>query len=158
MPVGVYIRSKETKEKISNAVKKLWQNSDYREQMIQIAKESKRMPPSRKGVEMSKESKKKIGDFWRGKKRKPLSTETRKRISKSLMKYRDYSDKYRVLHEWVRRWKPKSLFCEKCGRLTDKLDASSIKHTYERDISKWRWLCRKCHIKVDRNGKEIEGK
>jgi len=58
---------------------------------------------------------------------------------------------YRALHNWIRSHKPKSLYCEKCGKVTDKLDASSIDHTYERDISKWRWLCRKCHKQGDKN-------
>lgn len=52
---------------------------------------------------------------------------------------------YRTIHQWVRRRKPKSMFCEKCGKITDKLDAHSINHTYERDISKWQWRCRSCN-------------
>ena len=59
------------------------------------------------------------------------------------------------IHYWIKRHKPKSMFCEKCGKVTDRLDASSINHTYERDISKWRWLCRGCHMKEDyKNRKE----
>jgi hypothetical protein len=56
---------------------------------------------------------------------------------------------YHALHKWIYNHKPKSMFCEKCGKITDILDASSINHTYERDISKWRWLCKRCHKKED---------
>ena len=52
---------------------------------------------------------------------------------------------YVGIHCWIRRWKPKSMFCERCGKITEELDASSINHTYERDISKWKWLCKRCH-------------
>jgi hypothetical protein len=57
---------------------------------------------------------------------------------------------YQSLHQWVAYHKPKSMFCECCGKVTEKLDASSINHTYERDISKWEWLCRPCHGQKDK--------
>ncbi len=64
---------------------------------------------------------------------------------------------YQSLHQWVAYHKPKSMFCEKCGKITDKLDASSINHTYERDIYKWRWLCRPCHGKEELRIEFING-
>lgn len=57
---------------------------------------------------------------------------------------------YRSLHQWINFNKPKSRFCECCGKATNKLDASSIDHTYKRDISQWRWLCKKCHKNYDK--------
>lgn len=53
------------------------------------------------------------------------------------------------IHSWVKRRKPKSFFCEKCGKITDKLEASCINHMYKRDISCFRWLCHKCHAIED---------
>ena len=54
---------------------------------------------------------------------------------------------YKGLHIWVHRHKPKSMFCEKCGKITDKLDAANISGLYKRDISDFRWLCKPCHYK-----------
>jgi len=60
---------------------------------------------------------------------------------------------YVALHDWVRYNKPKSMFCEKCGKITPKLDASNISGKYLRDIGDFRWLCRSCHMKEDyKNG------
>jgi hypothetical protein len=42
------------------------------------------------------------------------------------------------------------MFCEKCGKVTDKLDCANISGKYLRDlrdISDYRWLCRRCHNK-----------
>ena len=57
--------------------------------------------------------------------------------------------KYHALHAWIRRNKPKSMFCEKCGKITDKLDLANITGKYLRDIMDFRWLCRGCHMKQD---------
>jgi len=57
--------------------------------------------------------------------------------------------KYQPLHAWVKRHKPKSMFCEKCGKVTSKLDLANISGEYKRDISDFRWLCRRCHMKED---------
>jgi hypothetical protein len=76
----------------------------------------------------------------------------RKKIEQSGDKNKNWKGNkvgYRGLHYWIIRNKPKSMFCEKCGKVTNKLDASSINHTYKRDISEWRWLCRKCHKRED---------
>lgn len=56
---------------------------------------------------------------------------------------------YTSLHGWVKRHKPKSLFCEKCGKVTDKLDCANISGNYLRDIYDFRWLCRSCHMRED---------
>jgi hypothetical protein len=54
-----------------------------------------------------------------------------------------------ALHAWIIRHKPKSMFCEKCGKITDKLDCANISGGYKRDISDFRWLCRRCHMIED---------
>jgi len=65
---------------------------------------------------------------------------------------------YKSLHQWVRRHKPKSMFCECCGKITEKLDCANISGDYLRDISDWRWLCRKCHMKEDGRATEFNNK
>jgi hypothetical protein len=53
--------------------------------------------------------------------------------------------KYSALHMWVRKWKPKSMFCEKCGKITEKLVVANKTGKYLRDIDDFRWLCHKCN-------------
>lgn len=62
---------------------------------------------------------------------------------------------YNALHGWIKRHKPKSIFCEKCGKITDKLDCANISGEYKRDISDFRWLCRKCHMEEDGRLKKL---
>jgi hypothetical protein len=57
--------------------------------------------------------------------------------------------KYGALHDWVKSHKPKSMFCEKCGKVTNKLDCANISGEYKRDISDYRWICRHCHMEED---------
>lgn len=64
---------------------------------------------------------------------------------------------YRSLHEWIRRHKPKSMFCEKCGKVTEKLEVANISKLYKRDISDFRWLCRSCHSTEDKKVKNFKG-
>src|ERR1035437_9788655 len=45
-----------------------------------------RIPPSRKGVKLTKEQKSKLGSGWRGKKRPPFSKEWKDKISKTLLR------------------------------------------------------------------------
>ncbi len=60
---------------------------------------------------------------------------------------------YAALHEWVRKRKPKPAFCEVCGKQPP-FDLASIDDKYTRNLDDWRWLCRKCHMKIDgRSGK-----
>jgi len=57
--------------------------------------------------------------------------------------------KYDALHEWVRRYKKKPKRCPECGKLTTKLDIANISGEYKRDLSDFKYLCRKCHIMRD---------
>jgi hypothetical protein len=41
------------------------------------------------------------------------------------------------------------MFCEKCGKVTNKLDCANISGEYKRDISDYRWICRHCHMEED---------
>jgi len=57
--------------------------------------------------------------------------------------------KYRALHAWIKRNKPKPRFCEKCGKKTKKLELANISGKYKRDIQDYNWLCINCHRQLD---------
>jgi len=82
-----------------------------------------------------------------------LSEETKKKISatkiseKNPMWKGSRVGKY-ALHRWVRNRKPKPDVCEKCGK-KGWLDLSCKDHIYVRDVSCYKWLCRKCHMEYD---------
>jgi hypothetical protein len=56
--------------------------------------------------------------------------------------------KYKPLHKWVRRYKPKPEFCEEC-KVNPPIEISNISGEYKRDLTDYRWLCIKCHRKID---------
>ena len=49
------------------------------------------------------------------------------------------------MHKWVRQHKPKPDLCEECG-IKPPYDLANISGEYKRDITDYRWLCRKCHL------------
>ena len=58
-----------------------------------------------------------------------------------------------ALHEWIRRYKPHTGFCEVCKKPESEktiIDAANISGEYKRDINDFIWLCRSCHAKFDR--------
>lgn len=56
---------------------------------------------------------------------------------------------YATLHGWVRRRIAAPACCPSCGE--DKpLDLSNISGEYRRDVADWRYLCRSCHFRYDR--------
>jgi hypothetical protein len=55
---------------------------------------------------------------------------------------------YASLHEWIRKYKPKSDVCEHCGE-KKKLQAANVSGKYLRDFDDWLWLCVKCHVAMD---------
>lgn len=57
-----------------------------------------------------------------------------------------------ALHQWVRRNKSKSNFCENCKENKNKfkfLDLANISGEYKRDVNDYKWLCRSCHMRED---------
>ena len=55
---------------------------------------------------------------------------------------------YKCLHKWVRRNKPIPSNCQSCGKIKT-LEATNISGRYKRDLSDWKYLCRKCHMTHD---------
>ncbi len=56
---------------------------------------------------------------------------------------------YDALHDWVRRHRGKATVCEYCSS-TKSVQWANKSHSYKRDLTDWLSLCRKCHIKYDR--------
>lgn len=55
---------------------------------------------------------------------------------------------YRSLHEWVNNNKPKPELCEMC-REAPPQDCANISGTYLRNVSDYKWICRRCHMVED---------
>ena len=55
-----------------------------------------------------------------------------------------------ALHDWAKSRLEKPKRCENCRKIK-KLDLANISRKYLRDLTDWKWLCRKCHIKYDKN-------
>lgn len=60
---------------------------------------------------------------------------------------------YNSLHRWVKVRIPKPKLCPMC-EVRKAMDLANVSHvynpeTYNRDLSNWKWLCRKCHMTTD---------
>ena len=53
--------------------------------------------------------------------------------------------KSRGLHEWVRRHLPEPELCQICN-LVPPYDLANATGIYNRDLSNWKYYCRRCHI------------
>lgn len=56
---------------------------------------------------------------------------------------------YYALHSWVSRHKGKATICEYCTS-TNTVQWANKSWEYKRDLDDWLELCKKCHIKYDR--------
>jgi hypothetical protein len=55
---------------------------------------------------------------------------------------------YRSLHEWVNRRLKKPKTCPGCNQ-ERKLEACNVSGEYKKNLSDWKYLCRKCHMIED---------
>jgi hypothetical protein len=55
---------------------------------------------------------------------------------------------YSGLHQWVNAHLPKPEFCQSC-QIKPPYDLANISQKYERDLTDWEYLCRKCHMLKD---------
>jgi hypothetical protein len=85
---------------------------------------------NRKGVRLSEKQKKKI----RG---------------KNNGRWKGDNIKDGALHKRVRQL-PKPDSCHRCGIITKKLDLACITRVYNLILSNWTYLCRKCHVYMDK--------
>lgn len=56
---------------------------------------------------------------------------------------------YHALHDWVSRHRGKATTCEYCGS-THYVQWANKTHEYKRELGDWLELCRKCHVRYDR--------
>lgn len=61
---------------------------------------------------------------------------------------------YKALHTWLRKNYSQPDKCQRCGKITDKLELS-CNGNYTRDIKDYEWLCRSCHWKKDKAGERL---
>ena len=55
---------------------------------------------------------------------------------------------YNVLHDYIKRHKPKPKLCEDCHEQPS-YDLANISGEYHRDINDFKWVCRRCHMRSD---------
>ncbi len=59
------------------------------------------------------------------------------------------------LHDWIRNRKPKPKFCVECKK-EKPFDLANVSGEYKREVSDFRWLCRRCHMKSDGRLKNLK--
>jgi len=122
-------------------MQKFWGSKEFKERLSISAKKS-----YIKGREPTK--------YWEGKKMPPemlqkLSIAHKgKNLGENNGMWKGDMVTYVPLHKWVRRHKGKVNMCEMCG-LQKRLDLANISQKYKRDLSDWKWICRKCHMLSD---------
>lgn len=62
--------------------------------------------------------------------------------------------KYKGLHSWIKRHKPKPEFCEDC-KIQKPKDLANISQKYKRDTNDFEWICRRCHMEKDGRMKKL---
>ena len=95
-----------------------------------------------------------------------LSPKRKEALSKSRMAdmnpmWKGDRVSYNGLHGWVRTHLPKPEFCQDCGVVHTYLDLTNISGKYLRDLTDWKYLCRRCHMVSDgrfMNLKQFKGK
>lgn len=104
-----------------------------------------------KGKKLSKSTKDKMGESRRGGKRLESQIENirKSKIGNKNPSWKGDKVKYRALHEWIRKNKPKRKTCEDCGKGNRRLEVANISGKYKRDINDFEWLCCSCHTLKD---------
>ena len=60
---------------------------------------------------------------------------------------------YSALHRWVRQWKVKPPFCQRCGNFHKRIHWANIDHKYGRVLDDYIALCPMCHAEYDKEKK-----
>jgi hypothetical protein len=53
-----------------------------------------------------------------------------------------------AIHDWIKRRKFKPELCEKC-QSRKSIDLANISQEYKRNLSDWKYICRRCHMEED---------
>ena len=93
---------------------------------------------------------------------KKQSIETiQKRVSKLMAEnnpaWKGNNARYGALHKWIKKRLSKPKFCQNCKEKPPR-DLANISGKYKRELSDWKWICRRCHMLEDgRLAKFIKG-
>jgi hypothetical protein len=155
MPRGVYVRTKEYREKLRRSHLGKKRTEEHKRNM-RIAL---------KGLVKSESHRKNLSLALKG------NTNARGRILTELHKsrigkansgenhgnWKGDKVKYRALHHWVVRRLGKARNCEHCGTVAaSRYEWANKSHAYRRDLEDWMQLCLSCHKKYDKYYKELK--
>jgi HrpA-like RNA helicase len=129
--VGIVKQTDETKKKVSEASKRLWQKKGHRELV------SKKISKTLMGHYVSKETKQKIKD------------NTPVRYGENHPSWAGDKIGYAGLHQWVQKTLGKAKICSECNS-SKKVQWSNINWKYRRNINDWQELCYQCHREYDK--------
>lgn len=118
---------------------------------------------SRKGYQMSEDTKKKLSVINTGKRYTQETKDKHRAIALILgfkppilhgaahPRWTGDNGSYHALHQWVRFHLRAPKECEHCGDTSQKrYDWANKSHEYKRDLSDWIRLCVKCHRAYDK--------
>jgi len=60
-----------------------------------------------------------------------------------------------AIHDWIKRRLEKPNRCENCRKIK-KLDLTNKSGNYLRNLTDWKWLCRRCHMLSDGRMKNLK--
>jgi hypothetical protein len=143
MPKRIYKhrpQTETTKRKLKYIVKKRWKNPKYRKKHIE---QIRQLGLSSKGQHRSPNT-----EYKKGHKCSNTGKTWLKQGKQSIF-WKGDNIKTQQFHVWVKKNKPKSKLCEECEQ-KGKLELANIKnHRYTRNPKDYKWLCFKCHSKMD---------
>jgi len=129
---GGYKLSEQTKKILSIKAKEKFSNKEYLESFTKMMA---KVHHDRAGFHLSDETKRKLAAT---------------RMCENNVNWKGDCVGYTSLHNWVKRrlvGVPK--VCKICG--SDKnIDLANISNEYKRDMSDWKYLCRRCHMIEDK--------
>lgn len=122
----------------------------------------------KKGYKHTEETKIKISQILKGRKKPPFSKEHRKKMSlshkgkcqpwmsnKNHPSWKGENATYSALHHWIKKWKGNPQQCSICGKNGKKngrnwsIHWANIDHSYKRNFDDFIPLCGNCHTKYD---------
>lgn len=127
MPVGQYTKTKEQNQKIAERIKELWQNPEYRANMVKK---------------------------HTGKKQSPETIEKRVSQFRGKLNYNWKGENicYQTVHKWINQVMGKPDTCGKCGKSglkRNQIHWANKSGKYRRKVSDWLRLCMSCHMLYD---------
>lgn len=144
MPTGVYIRTAETRKRMSDARKGTVHSLETRQKLAELARQG---IIGNKGKPHSEEWKRKISEALLGEKHPFFGVRGEKAAN-----WKGEDVGYSGIHMWIRGQLGLPTECEQCGKdnLTGKkIHWANKSHEYKRDLEDWMRVCVSCHKKYD---------